>query len=158
MFAALGNTPSKAQVPLGGGWAAVVGLLARTPNIDGPSHGGVNDFLAEEVLRGLEDEVREVLQVLAAMPELTLEQLVQIAGPELARRVVDQGVARGILTETVVGEYEIHYVLRKFFAGIMADQATPEVHLLVERAGNVLSGVGAWDHVFELAADSPRTG
>jgi DNA-binding NarL/FixJ family response regulator len=156
VFAVLGREATERDVSVGGGWPAVISLLARTPRLDNPIHGSLNDFLAQEVCRGLDGDVRDVLEVLAAMRPVSKSMLVTVAGRRLARRVVDEGLRRGILSETVHGEYDVHEVVRSFFeAQVIAGRNSDHLARLVERAGNGFIEAANWNHAFELATRFP---
>jgi DNA-binding NarL/FixJ family response regulator len=98
---------------LAGGWPAVIGLAAMTPDARQPDAelpDALYDFFAEELYRGLDPTVRTGLAILAEMPLVDRELAAAILGEERAQEVCDEAVRLGILDERG-GRLEFHPLL-----------------------------------------------
>lgn len=138
-------------VALGGGWPALVGLAAMTPDApdtdaDGPE--GLYEHFADELCRGLDPAVRNGLGVLAAMPLVDRELAETILGPEAAERVCNDALALGILEERE-GRFDIHPLMRAVLGSrsglkgdVVSDATTRALRLYRQRHN--------WDAAFEL--------
>ena len=89
-------------VALTGGWPAVIGLAAMTPDAGVPQAElpeSLFDFFAEELYRGLDPGVRAALAILAEMPLIDRELAAAILGDERAASVCDEALRLGLLDE-----------------------------------------------------------
>src|SRR6185295_19011773 len=104
-------------VALSGGWPAVIGLAAMTPDAVVPEAelaDSLFDFYAEELYRGLDPGIRTSLTILAEMPLIDRELAAAILGAERAATVCDEALRLGILDERQ-GYLVFHPLLTSLF-------------------------------------------
>jgi DNA-binding NarL/FixJ family response regulator len=138
-------------VALAGGWPAVIGLAAMTPDARQPDAElpeALYDFFAEELYRGLDPTVRTGFAILAEMPLIDRELAAAILGAERARAVCDEALRLGILDERG-GHLEFHPLAAVFFERQVGAQipVRPEV---LSRASAHYRGRGELDAAFDL--------
>ena len=89
-------------VALTGGWPAVIGLAAMTPDAGVPQAElpeSLFDFFAEELYRGLDPGIRAALAILAEMPLIDRELAAAILSDERAASVCDEALRLGLFDE-----------------------------------------------------------
>jgi DNA-binding CsgD family transcriptional regulator/tetratricopeptide (TPR) repeat protein len=137
---------------LAGGWPAVIGLAAMTPEARQPDAElpeALYEFFAEELYRGLDPTVRTGLAILAEMPLVDRELAAAILGEERAQEVCDEALRLGILDERG-GCLEFHPLLAAAFLErqrMLSTRATPDA---VSQASAHYRGRGELDAAFDL--------
>jgi DNA-binding NarL/FixJ family response regulator len=153
----LGDAPAGVVgglLALADGWPAVIalssaaGVTAEMAGVDVPEE--LFDFFADEVYRCLASEVQIGLRILAILPLVDGDVAAAVLGDELARTVLRDAVAAGIL-DLREGRYELHPLAASFLdrRGASGDPARPGQ--LAAVAVDLYRRREDWDAAFELA-------
>jgi len=144
-------TADESLLSLADGWPAIVGLLARAPNVRIRRGAALRHFIAEEICRDLADDDLDLLTVLAVLPPMSESRLIGIAGEVTANRLKGEALERGIFVETDDEHVEIHTVLRTYLSDrTRSDSCRGRLAGIVERAAVLLIEEGAFDEAFGL--------
>ena len=139
-------------VALSGGWPAVIGLAAMTPDAVVPEAelaDSLFDFYAEELYRGLDPGIRTSLTILAEMPLIDRELAAAILGAERAATVCDEALRLGILDERQ-GYLEIHPLLAAVLEHRAAWKLNAKTPDFLRDAWTHYRGRGELDAAFDL--------
>jgi LuxR family transcriptional regulator, maltose regulon positive regulatory protein len=136
---------------LANGWPAIVGLLARAPQVRIRRGAALRHFIAEEICSDLADDELDLLTVLAVLPPISDARLIQIAGAAMAKDLRAKAVNRGIFVETSHDQVDLHTVLRTYLSDrTRSDSRRTELADLARRVAVVLIGDRAFDDAFCL--------
>ena len=141
-------------VALSGGWPAVIGLAAMTPDAVVPEAelaDSLFDFYAEELYRGLDPGIRTSLTILAEMPLIDRELAAAILGAERAATVCDEALRLGLLDERA-DFLAFHQLVRSFLAR-RVEKVAEQPDLWAEARAHY-RGRGELDAAFELTERS----
>lgn len=140
------------------GWPAGVRLaaqlLGRQPRAAALAAAGdaIAEFLRAEVLTGLPDDVRDVVERLSIVGD---------ASDELARELIDTSVSQAVeravqhtafVERSPVGQVRIHPVLASAAAESLRDREPATVQALLVRAAHWYAATGEIERAFETAA------
>jgi DNA-binding CsgD family transcriptional regulator len=149
VFSAFGVENGERLSDSADGWPAVVGLLARTPNLHIRRGGALRHFIADEICRGLDEGVLNFFAVVSALSPFDVGRIEASVGPDLCSSAVTEGLRRGVLLDLGDGCLEVHTVLRDFFR--YSARRDRKAETLVREVGAALLKERAWDDVFTLA-------
>ena len=139
-------------VALTGGWPAVIGLAAMTPDAGVPQAElpeSLFDFFAEELYRGLDPGVRAALAILAEMPLIDRELAAAILGDERAASVCDEALRLGLLDERE-RYLDFHRLLADYFERRTGWMSKVRDRSVLTHAWTHYRGRGELDAAFDL--------
>jgi LuxR family maltose regulon positive regulatory protein len=139
-------------IALAEGWPALIGLagvvpLPSDPGSDVPDE--LYTFFAEEVFQALEPDVRSGLGLVAVAPSLDRDLALTLLGQPRAERVLEQGIATGIIDERPSG-LDLHPLARQFLDSRTAVELAGERAAAIARCRDIYRQRHDWDAVFAL--------
>ena len=153
VFGGTGGEVGPGLLALAGGWPALIGLAAMSPDAAHPEvelPESLFDFFAEELYRGLDPSIRTDLAILAEMPLIDRELAVAILGEERAQSVCDAALLLGIF-DARDSHLEFHPLLAAFFERRLARQTASHGPEVLREAWTHYRGRGEFDAAFDLA-------
>ena len=150
VFQAVGRSPDRELVTLADGWPAALTLAVLAEHDASTVTGALDDFLAQEVCRALEDSARHDLALLAGIETIDLAVASLILGEPRASGARQAAQELGVLTRIDGSDrYELHPLVRDFLRGQRLDPT--ELDLDYNAVAVRLAESGYWDELFELA-------
>jgi ATP/maltotriose-dependent transcriptional regulator MalT len=104
-------------IDLARGWPAVIGLASMNPSFSLPDDrlpSQLYNYVAEELYREFDHDLRPELLKLAAIPDLAPKFVTEILGAR-GFEALTAGVRHGFVTTNAITGYEIHPLARAFF-------------------------------------------
>jgi len=148
VFQAVGKPSDRELIALADGWPAALALAVLAGHDARTVTGAFDDFLAQEVCRALDDEVRSDLSLLAGISAIDGHIAALILGQERADAAIAAAHDVGVLTHIGGDRYELHPLVRDFLRGLRVES----LHQLdPEAVGNRLVAEAYWDVLFDLA-------
>ena len=148
VFQAVGRSPDAELVALADGWPAALTLAVLAEHDARTVTGAFDDFLAQEVCRGLEDELRSDLSILAGLGTIELHVATLILGRQRAEAAIAAAQRLGVLTHIGGDGYELHPLVRDFLRGGRVELRGSEE---LEGVARRLVDSAQWDVLFDLA-------
>jgi len=148
VFRAVGRAPDRELAALADGWPAALTLAVLAEYDAGTVTGAFDDFLAQEVCRSLDYEVRSDLSILAGMGTIDRNVAILILGHERVIASLEAAQAVGVLTHIEGDRFELHPLVREFLRGRRIDSLET---LDLEAVATGLVDGAHWDALFELS-------
>lgn len=117
---------------------------------------GLSDFLAEEFLARLPDDVQGFVLGIAILDRVNAEVASAVVGSSDPRRMLDVLASRGILTPDGSGDWIMHAVIRDFLVEELERRSPERARLTHAKASEYFEGIDYESAVTHaLAAESP---
>ncbi len=136
------------------GWPAVLGMAAQAGDLPIPADelpDQLYDYLAEELYRNADPQVREALHRLALVPSLTIE-LIRLILKDSTPAIADECVRLGAASFTQ-DEFVLHPLLRTFVIKKLRREDPAYFHAVASETARFLISRGDWDSAFQIIAE-----